>query len=276
MQLKNNLLKIECCRTEIPAMLEVSDVIKEGKGQTSFFFRHNLDCKPGQFVMVWLPGFDEKPMAVSYYNKNEFAFTSQAIGKFTNVLEKIKKGGKLGIRGPYGNSFSIKEKACVVAGGVGMSSVSTLIDALKNPLIIYGARTKEHLIYLKRYKNKSILITTDDGSFGRKGFTTDVLEEVLKKNKKIKIVYTCGPEIMMKKVFDICNRYKIECEASLERMMKCGFGVCGACMVDDRIVCMDGPIFNSKQLNNLSEFGNFSRLKSGRKVTLKEYHSTHN
>ena len=272
------MTKEECygCRTEIPAMLEVSDVIKEGKGQKSFFFKHSINCKPGQFMMVWLPGVDEKPMAVSYCNKNEFAFTSQAIGKFTKVLENIKKGDKLGIRGPYGNYFSIKKNACVVAGGVGLSSVSTLIDTLKNPLIIYGARTKEHLIYLKRYKNKKILITTDDGSFGRKGFTTDVLEEVLtNKKNRIKIVYTCGPEVMMKKLFGICGRHKIECEASLERMMKCGFGVCGACMVNESIVCTDGPIFNSKQLNKLPEFGNFSRLKSGRKVTLKEYHSIH-
>ncbi|MBI4452339.1 dihydroorotate dehydrogenase electron transfer subunit [Candidatus Woesearchaeota archaeon] len=261
------------CRTEIPVMLEVSNVIREGKGQTSFFFRHKLECKPGQFLMIWLPGVDEKPMAVSYSSKNEFAFTSQAIGKFTTALEKIRKGDKLGIRGPYGNSFSRKENACVVAGGVGLSSVSTLIDALKNPLIIYGARTKEHLIYLKRYKNKNMLITTDDGSFGRKGFTTDVLEEVLSKNKKIKIIYTCGPEIMMKKVFDICNKYKVELEASLERYMKCSFGICGACMIDDKIVCIDGPIFNSSQLNKLSEFGKYARLKTGRKVTLNEYHS---
>src|SRR3989338_5041253 len=163
----------ECCRNEIPVMLEVSDVVKEGKGQTSFFFKNNLKCKPGQFVMVWLPGFDEKPMAVSYLSKNEFAFTSQAVGKFTAALENVKKRDKLGIRGPYVNSFSIKENSCIVAGGVGLSSVSTLIDSLKNSLIIYGARTKEHLIYLKRYKGKNMLVTTDDGSFGRKGFTTE-------------------------------------------------------------------------------------------------------
>ncbi|MBI2124338.1 hypothetical protein HYT92_00965 [Candidatus Pacearchaeota archaeon] len=100
------------------------------------------------------------------------------------------------------------------------------------------------------------------------------MEEVLEKNKKIKIVYTCGPEIMMKKVFDICKKYKVEMEASLERMMKCGFGICGACMINDKIVCMDGSIFNSEQLNKLPEFGKFARLKTGRKVTLKEYHST--
>jgi len=271
----SNQLKAETCKTDIPQMLEISDVIQEGKGQKSFFFRHHIECKPGQFLMVWLPGVDEKPMAVSYWNKKEFAFTSQIVGKFTNMLDKFKKNDKIGIRGPYGNFFSIRNNACVVAGGVGLSSVSTLIDKLRNPLIIYGARTKEHLIYLKRYKNKDMLITTDDGSYGRKGFTTDVLKETLKNNDKIKIVYTCGPEMMMKKVFDLCKKFKIECEASLERYMACGFGICGKCMINDKIVCLDGPIFNSKQLSRMSEFGNFARLKSGRKVTLKDYHSGH-
>lgn len=264
----------EICRTDIPKMLKIAKVIQEAKGQKSFFFNHSIDCKPGQFIMVWIPGIDEKPMAVSYWSKKEFAFTSQAIGGFTNALDKMKKGDKLGIRGPYGNSFSIKQNSFVVAGGVGIASVSTLIDKLKNPLIIYGARSKEHLIYLKRFKNKNMIAATDDGSFGRKGFTTDVLKEVLR-SKNINIVYTCGPEIMMKKVLEICNKHKVPCEASLERIMKCGFGMCGACMVNDKLVCIDGPIFNSKQLSEMSEFGNFARLKSGKKVTIKEYHSTH-
>ena len=259
----------ELTKTDIPQMLEISHIVREGKGLKSFFFKHKLDCKPGQFIMVWLPGFDEKPMAVSYHKKSEFAFTSQAIGDFTKKLETLKKGDKLGIRGPYGNFFSIKNNACVVAGGVGISSMSTLIDKLKNPLVIYGARSKDHLIYLKRYKK--MMITTDDGSFGRKGFTTEVLDEVLSK-KKIKIVYTCGPEVMMKKVFDICEKHKVECEASLERYMACGFGICGKCMINDKICCIDGTIFSSKQLRQMTEFGQFARLKSERKVTLKEYH----
>ena len=259
-------------RTEIPKLMEISKIVQESKGNKSFFFKHKLDCKPGQFIMVWLPNVDEKPMAVSYTNKDEFAFTSQAVGKFTNTLDKLKKGDKLGIRGPYGNSFSIKRDACVVGGGVGMASVSTLIDKLKNPVIINGARDKEHLIYLKRYKNKNLIAMTDDGSFGRKGFTTEVLKEVLQENK-IKVVYTCGPEIMMKKVIDICNKHKVKCEASLERIMKCGFGICGACMCNDKLVCQDGPVFTLAQLNKMPEFGNFARLKSGKKVSLKKYHS---
>jgi len=154
-----------------------------------------------------------------------------------------------------------------------MASVSTLIDSLSNPIIINGARSKNHLIYLKRFKSKNMLIATDDGSYGIEGFTTEILEQELKKNK-INIVYTCGPEIMIKKVFDICRTHNVECEASLERMMKCGFGICGACMIDDQIVCIDGPIFKTKLLSKMSEFGKFARLKTGRKVTLKEYHTS--
>ena len=154
-----------------------------------------------------------------------------------------------------------------------MSSVSTLIDKLKNPLIIYGARSKNHLIYLKRYKKNNLEIATDDGSSGFKGFNTVLLEKALKEIK-IKQVYTCGPEVMMEKVFNICKKNKVECEASLERYMSCGFGVCGKCMVDDQIVCVDGPVFTSKQLLKMPEFGNSARLKSGRKISLQEYHAT--
>jgi dihydroorotate dehydrogenase electron transfer subunit len=261
-------------KNDIPKIMEISEVVDEGKGQRSFFFSEKMNSKPGQFVMVWLPGADEKPMAISYKKNNEFAFTSQIVGTFTKALDMLKKGSKLGIRGPYGNSFSLKKNACVVAGGVGISSVSTLIDRLKNPLIIYGARSKKHLIYLKRYENKKLLIATDDGSHGQKGFTTDILGKELKKGN-IKMVYTCGPEIMMKKVVDLCNKHKVNCEVSVERIMKCGFGICGACMCNDKIVCVDGPIFNAKRLDSMTDFGNFARLKTGKKVTLREYHSIH-
>ena len=266
----------ELMKSDMPIVLPISEVIKEGKDQKTIFVKHRADLKPGQFYMLWIPGIDSKPYAVSYYNRNELGFTSAAIGKFSNAFDKLKVYDKIGLFGPYGNYFSIKKNACVVAGGIGISSVSTLIDKLKNPTIIYGARKKEYLIYLKRYKNKKMLIATDDGSYGKKGFTTDVLKGLLQdKKKNIKIVYTCGPEIMMKKVFELCRKYNIECEASLERFMKCAFGVCGACAIDDKFVCIDGPVFNSQQLSKLEEFGKFARIKTGRKVTIEECHSIH-
>ena len=265
----------ELLKTDLPIVLPISKTIREGKDQKTIFVKHKVSIKPGQFFMLWIPDVDAKPYAVAYYKKNELGFTSMAIGPFSKAFDKLKKGDKIGLFGPYGNSFSIKSNACVVAGGIGISSVSTLIDKLKNPIIIYGTRNKNYLIYLKRYKKKNLMVTTDDGSRGRKGFTTDILKEFLKNNKenRIKIVYTCGPEVMMKKVFDICNKYNVECEASLERMMKCAFGICGACMINDKIVCIDGPIFKSKQLKELEEFGKFARLKIGKKVTIKKYHN---
>jgi len=260
---------------DIPKILEINKIIDEAKDHKSFFFRHSLNAKPGQFIMVWIPGMDEKPMAVSYQKKNEFAFTCHEVGKFTHALFNLKKGDKVGIRGPYGNCFSAKNNACVVGGGIGMAPLSTLIEKIKNPLIINGARSKDQLLYKKRFKNKNMIVATDDGTCGKKCFTTDILKELLKNKKhKIKIVYTCGPEIMMKKILDICNKYKIEYEASLERFMGCGFGVCGKCMINDKIICIDGPIFNSKQLSKMSEFGSYARLKSGKKVSLRNYHSS--
>ncbi len=262
-------------KTDLPKIVTVSRIIKEGKDIKSVIVSHSQDYKPGQFFMIWVPGLDQKPYAPSYHTKKEIGFTCHVRGKFSKAFVNLKKGAKIGMSGPYGNHFSVKRDACVVAGGIGIALLSPLIPLLKNPKIIYGSRSKEYLIFLKRLKSKNTVIMTDDGSYGRKGFTTDALGELLKSDKKIKIVYTCGPEIMMKKVLEICNRYKVECEASLERFMSCGFGICGKCDINGRLVCLDGTIFNSKQLNKMSEFGNIARLKSGRKVSLKEFYNWH-
>ena len=255
--------KKELQKTDLPVMLTISKVIPEAKNHKTLFFNHKLDVKPGQFIKLWIPGVDSKPFADSFHKKGSFAVTFQIIGKFTKALSKVKAGDIVGLFGPYGNSFSAKKNAVVVGGGCGMASLSNLIDRLKNPVIINGARSKDYILFRNRYK--SAIIATDDGSSGKKAFTTDILKELLQK-RKYSIVYTCGPEIMMKKVLDICNKYKVNCEASLERYMSCGFGICGKCAINDKLVCQDGPVFNSKQLSKMTEFGNFHRLKSGRKV----------
>ncbi len=88
---------------------------------------------------------------------------------------------------------------------------------------------------------------------------------------QLRIIYTCGPEFMMYKVYEFCKEHNIQCEASLERYMKCGIGICGQCVCNGQMVCKDGPVFNLNSLNTMSDFGNYSLLKSGKKVTLKEY-----
>jgi dihydroorotate dehydrogenase electron transfer subunit len=252
---------------EIPDMVRITKIVEENPYVKTFFIDKRIDAKPGQFVMVWVPGVDEKPFSLSYVG-NEAAITVEERGKFTSALFRMKKGDKIGVRGPYGNGFSTKAKACVVAGGCGVAPLSTLIENLKNPFIIQGAKSKDRIIFNGRFRN--VNTTTDDGTAGTKGLATDILENALKKNK-FSVVYTCGPEIMMKRVFELCERYGVECEASLERYMKCGFGVCGQCEINGFRVCREGPVFGSEHLRKMTDFGKEARLKSGVKVAIAEY-----
>jgi len=256
-----------CKKPELPEMVKITKVVYENPYVRTFFISRKIDAQPGQFVMVWLPGLDEKPFSLSYAG-NKTAITVEEKGKFTNALFKMKTGDKIGIRGPYGNGFTLKADACVVAGGCGVAPLATLIERLKNPLVIQGARSRDRIIFKGRFKGANI--TTDDGTEGKKGFVTDVLEAQLMKNK-FSTVYTCGPEAMMKRVFEICERHGIECEASLERFMKCGFGVCGQCEASGLRVCKDGPVFQSEKLRTIKDFGSFARLKSGEKVAISDY-----
>ncbi len=224
--------------------------------------------------MVWLPGVDEKPFAVSNHGDGYFGFTALARGKFTGYLHEMNEGGHLGVRGPFGKGFSIpdnirngEENTCIVGGGCGMASLVTLIERLQknNVVILNGATTKSKLLFTNRFKGMALF--TDDGSAGKKGYPTDILE-ALHIEHNFKIIYTCGPEIMMFKVYEFCKKNNIQCEASLERYMKCGIGICGQCVCDSMMVCKDGPVFDLQALNNMNDFGNYSLLKSGQRVSI--------
>ncbi len=220
--------------------------------------------------MVWVPRSDEKPLAVSFVNP--LGITVEKVGNFTTQMFQMYEGDKLGIRGPYGHGFELKgKKICLVSGGCGIIPLSLLAEKAKQEgfqiTSIVGAKSKDDLFFLERMKEScsKVIITTDDGSFGKGGFASDVFENLVKK-ESFDCIYTCGPEIMMKKVFEICEEHEIECQASLERYMKCGFGLCGQCCIDNVLVCKDGPVFNSEQLRKLTEFGKFKRDKSGSKI----------
>ncbi len=108
----------------------------------------------------------------------------------------------------------------------------------------------------------TVIPVTEDGSYGEKGYVTDVLEKLLEENT-YDAIYTCGPELMMYKTVQMANKKGIFVQASLERMMKCGVGICGSCCVNDDLVCRDGTIFDGDHLFTKSEFGHSHRTKSG-------------
>ena len=254
-----------------PKVCKIIETKNETKVVKTIKFHFEGDISPGQFFMVWIPKIDEIPMSVSFIKNREKGITFKKIGEATNELFNLKVGDKIGIRGPYGNGFKINGKNILfVAGGTGIAmiapSVENTIDKKIKTTVLIGAKTKNELFFENRLNRTGAEthVCTDDGSRGYKGFVTDLATEIISYNKFDQIL-TCGPELMMKKLFDISNN--IPFQASLERYMKCGFGLCGQCCVGEGLrVCKEGPVFDKKTLKNIEDFGIYKRDYSGRKI----------
>jgi dihydroorotate dehydrogenase electron transfer subunit len=225
--------------------------------------------KPGMFVILWLPDTDFLPMSVSKVERNLIEITVQKIGDGTAKLFELNVGEKIGIRGPFGNSWNYEDASniLIVGGGMGIAALTSLIKPLKlsqkNLYVTIGAQDKASLIFADQLIEliPNTMCTTDDGSFGKKCYVTDTIDDIVSQNE-IDLIITCGPEVMMKKVLDIAQLKDIKIQASLERKMKCGVGLCGSCCIgaqNDTPVCKEGPIFNSEQLNRIPEFGTYSK-----------------
>ncbi|HDH01788.1 MAG TPA: hypothetical protein ENH17_01515 [Nitrospirae bacterium] len=145
-------------------------------------------------------------------------------------------------------------------------------DAIKDGkevTAIIGAITAKELLFVERLEKAGarVFVSTDDGTAGHKGFTTDVLQELLQK-ETFDQCFTCGPEIMMFKVLNITEDKKIPTQASLHRYFKCGIGICGHCVLDGTglRVCKEGPTFRDKELRKSHEFGYYWRNAAGQKI----------
>lgn len=261
--------------TEIPKVIPIEEVVQETPEVKTFYFGHSLNSQPGQFVMLWLPGVDEKPMSISSDSGDKFSLTICARGDVTKKISKFKKGEKLGIRGPYGTSFHFEEKEKLVMIGGGYGSAPLYYAAVEASKLnckidfINCARSKENLLYLgklEKIPNLKVHFATDDGSIGHKGYGTDILEKLIRKQEAHRIL-TCGPELMMKLVGNLGDSKQINTQISVERYMKCGFGVCGQCVLDPlgMRACVSGPIMNYNVLKMLDEFGKYQRDDLGEK-----------
>ena len=258
----------------------IERVIEETPTVKTFVFKDKIssNARPGQFLMVWIPRIEELPMSVMVYDRKEHAaITIRKLGFGSTALFDKGVGEVIGIRGPYGNQFKIAKstkRALLIGGGTGLVPLlrlATTLNKLKiDTTVIIGARSKQEVFFekkahdlLDKTKHK-VIISTEDGSYGIKGNAIDAMSLIIMK-EKFDMVYTCGPELMMRKVFDIGSANALPIQASLERYMKCGIGICASCCVGDRLVCKDGTVFNEKQLSAMTEFGKMYRDKSGRR-----------
>lgn len=234
-------------------------------------FDRPMDAQPGQFVMIWIPGEDEIPMSVSY-SGDRFGVTYKIVGNGTQRLSELDVSDMVGVRGPYGKGFSVKEgRALVVAGGTGMACLAPLVEACEasgNAVdLVLGARTKSELLMTSRGEEAGadVHIVTDDGSAGAKGFATDVAQ-VLISEDRFDHIYTCGPEKMLVRVLEIAAEADLPLQASVERFMKCGIGICDSCAIDGKHVCTDGPVFSGEDLASFAELGRSRLGRSGRRM----------
>jgi len=221
------------------------------------------DFRPGQFAQVRVDGSPEtflrRPISIHDvdYEKNTIKLLIQVAGKGTETLSKLKKGDLLNLIYPLGNSFSLpdrKEKILLVGGGCGVAPLLFLGKYLKSngyvPDILLGFRNSERIIEYKEYlKIGKVLLTTEDGSEGEKGYVTN---HSVFKTSTYNRIYCCGPDSMMRAIAGYCKKNSVVCEVSLENLMGCGIGACLCCIVDtvkgNVCTCTDGPVFNITEL----------------------------
>jgi dihydroorotate dehydrogenase electron transfer subunit len=238
-------------------------------------------AKPGQFLMLWIPSIDEIPLSILDAKENgTVSVAVKKVGEATSALHNKKVGEIIGVRGPFGNNFTIKEgRILMVSGGTGTTPILFLARKLASRatrmVFVIGAKTRNELLFIDESKKvlanekASIIATTEDGSYGFKGLATTPLKLFLSK-EKFDMIYTCGPEQMMRKVFDLAEKHGLALEASLERSMRCAIGLCGSCVIGKYRVCRDGPVFTLEQLREVkNEFGISKRDFDGRKIPLK-------
>jgi NAD(P)H-flavin reductase len=270
----------------LPVPAAIKDIVDETpdtktfilqiKGRSNRVFKY----KPGQFLMISLPGYGEAPFtfASSPSKDGKFQISVRRVGFLTNAMHKLKEKDIIGVRGPYGNTFPLdkmeKKDLLFIAGGCGIAPLRPLIQHVfstrggKNRKdygkveIIYGCRMPKDRFYKKEIKewmdepDTKVYLTVDepdqtwDGACG----VVCVMFPRIKLNPKTSMVFLCGPSVMIKSAIrDILKLGFREQNiyASLERYMKCGIGKCGHCYIKGKYVCTDGPNFSYTQMKKL-------------------------
>lgn len=219
---------------------------------------------PGQFVEVRVDNtsstFLRRPISINNvdYDHNELWLLVAAVGDGTRQLQKLQKGDRLNCVLPLGNFFTMptdsSEKVLLVGGGVGVAPLLYFGKRIKamggEPTFLLGARSAKDVLERELFEQVGrVLITTEDGSEGEKGFVTN--HSVLAQEHFDRIS-TCGPKPMMMAVARYAFKNDIECEVSLENKMACGVGACLCCVEKtvegNKCVCKEGPVMNIKKL----------------------------
>ena len=256
---------------------EIISVVNETPTTNTLYVKGRLALVPGQFIMLSDLATGEKPYSISYAGSDSFAITVKKVGKFSEAIAALHAGDSLYYRGPYGKGFTFpaKDDLIVIAGGgCGTAPLRNLLhyllkDGYKNIIFINGARTADELLYHNEFAGTPVqyIAVTDDGSNGMKATALDALLKIAE-DKTIAMLYTAGPEMMMKNILTATEHIICKKQFLLERYMKCGVGICGQCTLDPLGIrlCVEGPVVNSEILLKTAEFGQYTRNAAGKRV----------
>lgn len=228
--------------------------------------------QPGQFSMLYVFGVGELPISISGdpADPERLVYTVRSVGQATHALVSRKPGDVIGVRGPFGTSWPVKEArgkdVLIVAGGIGLAPLRPVIyHVLRNRddyvrlIVLYGARSPRDLLYRKqlaewgRAPDTQVLVTVDYGGLswrGHVGVVTTLFRQ-LRLHPAETAAFICGPEIMMRYVIRMLEARGVspnDIHLSMERNMKCGAGFCGHCQLGPYFVCKDGPVFSYRQI----------------------------
>lgn len=212
---------------------------------------------PGQFINIKVNATTDplirRPFSIFDHDGSTLTIVVRVVGRGTQLIVNLEPG-TIDCIGPFGKGFSLVtgKKALLVGGGVGNAPLyylaKKLVAAHTQVTYIYGARSESDIFMLDSYRELShtLVVTTDDGSYGIKGNPVDAAKDIVGKNE-FDIVYTCGPEIVMQRLSEELSHIPIE--ASLERYFGCGIGLCSGCAVATnegyKRACVDGPVFDA-------------------------------
>lgn len=228
----------------------------------------NLDAMteplPGQFYMLAVSkGFDpllRRAFSLFRRTQDGFQILYRIKGKGTSILKDVKEGTILHVLGPLGNGYpmpSDSESPLVIAGGIGIASVFSLVEKLsKKAFLFYGARAQQELFMTDALESfyKELVVCTDDGSCGVRGSVVDVLSDFIKRRDALHrpVIYACGPNVMLGEIAKTAMANGIKTYVSLEEHMACGIGACLGCVVKTKYgyqrVCKEGPVFAAEEI----------------------------
>ena len=243
-----------------------------GHFQMSLLCPHIAHCTlPGQFIQVRVNrSYDpllSRPLAVYRTRGDVFEILFKAVGKGTHLLSEKLVGDTLSITGPLGKGFPIDDDfqlATLVAGGMGIAALMALAEAIQGRQfsVLIGVSTKDKIVGAEDLLalGAEVHIATEDGSAGHEGLVSDLLVELLQKEKCPEAdhrIFACGPTPMLKAIAQIANQHNVSAYVSLEERMACGVGACLGCVCEVvsadgktqyKTVCADGPVFDAREI----------------------------